>query len=403
MQEKKTILVLPGTKWQVELVKKIKEKGHKVIVVNPATDSPCFKYADNYLQSDIFDKKAVITFGKDNKINAILSDECDIAMNLIAELGLEFKVPTISPAMASLYTDKFRMREFSKSIGLEYPQYCICKTVQEAIEFQKKLGKPIIIKPTDSNASHGVFKCSGEKEIKKHFFDSLSFSRINKSVLAEQYINGTEFTIDGIKTPKGHYTLAISEKKHFDHNPNIANELYFTHSNPKFDYEDLKRVNDRFVNESNLVFGFTHAEYKFENGKFYLIEIAARGGGNMISSCITQYMSGYDTYSYLIDCSIGEIKEKEFKIPKSYTNRACVLKFFDSPNGGGKVKRIKGIEFLENHPDIKYFHFNFKIGDKIEDALNDSARIGYYIACCQSVETLNALIEEVKKNVLIII
>ena len=106
MNESKNILVLPGTKWQVELVKKIKELGHKVFVVNPASDSPCFEYADAFLQSDIFDKQRVIQFGKSHKINAILSDECDIAMNLIAELGEEFNVPTLDKETAALYTDK---------------------------------------------------------------------------------------------------------------------------------------------------------------------------------------------------------------------------------------------------------------------------------------------------------
>ena len=399
MKNKKTILVLPGTKWQVELVKKIKENGHNVVVVNPAVDSPCFEYADNHLCSDIFNRNAVISFAKENGVDAILSDECDIAMNLIAELGEKLKVPALSPEMASLFTDKFKMREFSRKISLDYPKYKICESVKEAIEFQKELGKPIIIKPTDSNASHGVFKCEDEKEIISHFEETISFSRINKKVLAEQYINGTEFTIDGIKTPCGHFTLAISEKKHFKHNPNISNELFFTHYSSQFNYEELKRVNDLFVNSSDLNWGFTHAEYKFENGKFYLIEIAARGGGNMISSCITQHMSGFDTYQYLIDCSLGKIKDINFSIPQSHKNKAAVLKFFETPKGGGIVKEIKGIDFLDRHPDIKYYQFNFSEGDEIEDALNDSARIGYFIACCNDHKSLELLMKEVNEKI----
>ena len=42
----RTIMVLPGTEWQVPLIRKIKETGHRVVVVNPATDSPGFKFAD---------------------------------------------------------------------------------------------------------------------------------------------------------------------------------------------------------------------------------------------------------------------------------------------------------------------------------------------------------------------
>lgn len=403
MNESKNILVLPGTKWQVELVKKIKELGHKVFVVNPASDSPCFEYADAFLQSDIFDKQRVIQFGKSHKINAILSDECDIAMNLIAELGEEFNVPTLDKETAALYTDKFLMREFSKRNHLNYPKYVFCKNVEDAVAFLNKIGTNVIIKPIDSNASHGVFKCENELQVREHFEDSRSFSRNSDGVLIEQYISGPEFTVDGIKTPFGHYTLAISEKKHFKHNESIANELLFTHDNINYDYEQLKIVNDSFVNKSNLRFGFTHAEYKFENGRYYLIEIAARGGGNMISSCITQFMSGHDTYKYLVNCSTGIIDDIDFSIPNSHKNKAAVLKFFETPKRGGKVSAVKGIEFLEDHPDIKFYQFNFKKGDEIKEALNDSARIGFYIACSENLLSLKSLMKEIEAKIKIIL
>lgn len=399
----KNILVLPGTYWQIALVDKIREMGHHAYVVNPAPDSPAFSHADGFLQSDIFDRKAVIPYGQANHINAVMSDQCDIAMPLIAELGEVFNVPAMDRATAALYTDKFLMREFCRQHGLPHPEYRQCRTAEEAIAFMQTLGKPIIIKPLDSNASHGVFKCSTPEEIKEHFAESLSFSRVEKNVLAERYIEGTEFTIDSIKTPHGHFPLAISQKKHFPHNPNIANELLFSHYNPDFDYDTLRRINNTFVNNTNLQFGFTHAEYKYENGEFLLIEIAARGGGNMISSAITQYLSGYDTYRYLIECSTGNIHDQDFSIRPEYRDRAAVLKFFPTPNGGGKVTAIEGREYLDNEPDIKHYRFNFSVGDTICDAVNDSARIGFYIAGSQTMDKLQQVMQNVEQNVHIIV
>lgn len=394
----KNILVLPGTQWQVPLIEKIQEMGHRALVVNPDPQAPGMKKADLCLISDIFDKDRVIAFGRDQKIGAVMSDECDIAMNWVAELGKLFSVPTLDEETAALYTDKFLMREFSKKHGLKYPEYRFCKTVDDAIALQKEIGKPIIIKPLDSNASHGVFKCSNEEEIRKHFDESMSFSRVEKSVLAERFIVGTEFTIDGVKTPHAHYTMAISEKKHFAHNESIANELLFSHYNPRFDYDKLRATNDAFVMKSNLQFGFTHAEYKFEDGEYYLIEIAARGGGNMISSCITQYMTGYDTYRYLVECATGNVRDEDFSLRPEYKERAAVLKFFETPNGGGKVRDIKGLDYIENEPDIKQYRLNFKVGDTIEDALNDSVRIGFYIVCSENMQKLREVISNVQKK-----
>lgn len=398
----KKILVLPGTQWQVPLIKKIQEMGHQALVVNPDPNAPGMKVADQVLVSDIFDKESVVAFGRDQKIGAVMSDECDIAMNLVAELGKTFNVPTLDEESAALYTDKFLMREFSKKHGLRYPEYKFCKTVDDAIALLKEINRPIIIKPLDSNASHGVFKCTTEEEVRKHFDESMSFSRVEKSVLAERFIVGTEFTIDGVKTPHGHYTMAISEKKHFAHNESIANELLFSHYNPKFDYDKLRATNDAFVMKSNLLFGFTHAEYKYEDGEFYLIEIAARGGGNMISSCITQYMTGYDTYRYLVECATGNVHDEDFSLRPEYKDRAAVLKFFETPGGGGKVREIKGMDYIENEPDIKHYRLNFKIGDTIENALNDSVRIGFYIVCSENMQKLREVINNVEKNFQII-
>lgn len=399
----KNILVMPGTYWVKNLCKRIKELGHNVLLVDPHDDCPCKEYADVYLKSDIFEWDTVLTFAKDNKVDAIMSDECDIAMPMISKLGEELKLCVQSSEVVKYFTDKYLMREFCKEHGLKYPEYKLCKNKQEIIDFYKELGKPIIMKPLDSNASHGVFKIESIEDIEKHFDESMSFSRIEKAVLAERYIVGREFTIDGIKTKNKHYTLAISKKDHYKHNPSIANELYFSYSDSEYDYERLREVNDAYVLASGLEYGFTHAEYKYEDGDFYLIEIAARGGGNMISSLITQYLSGYQTYDFLINAALGNISDSDFIIKDDYKKRCAVLKFFDAPHGGGIVKKIEGIDYLETNTAIKEYQLHFNVGDEIEDCLNDSARIGFYIACTETKSDLDRIMNEIQNTVKIIV
>lgn len=392
------VLLLPGSRWQLPLAKKIKEMGHWLCVVSPEDAPPCAALADDFFQSDIFAVDSIEMHARRIGIEAIVSDECDIAMPVIAELGKRMNAKTLSSEAAMLFTDKHLMREFCIRHGFKTPEYRLCRSVDEAVEFFRNLGKPVVIKPLDSNASHGVFRIDSEQELRTHFEETISFSRIEKAVLAERYIVGTEFTVDGVKTPGKHFSLAISEKKHFAHNENIANELYFSHSNPCFDYEKLKEVNNAFVMASPLKFGFTHAEYKYEDGDFFLIEIGARGGGNMISSVITQFMSGYDTYRYLIECATGNVTDEEFAIPDGLLSRASVLKFLQTPYGGGKVKRIEGLSCLDNEPDIVEYQLNFSVGDTIEDAKNDSARIGFYIACSEDSAKLDKVREMVERE-----
>ena len=82
--------------------------------------------------------------------------------------------------------------------------------------------------------------------------------------------------------------------------------MFFSYDNDKFDYDLLRKVNDEYVNKTGLPFGLTHAEYKYEDGKYYLIEIGARGGGNLIGSHIVPLISGVDNYTYLIEKTLGK-------------------------------------------------------------------------------------------------
>lgn len=106
-------------------------------------------------------------------------------------------------------------------------------------------------------------------------------------------------------------------------------------------------------------------------------------------------MSGYDTYRYLIDCSLGNIKDVDFSIRPEYWERSAVLKFFETPKGGGVVRKIEGLDYLKNEPDIKHFRLNFGIGDRIENARNDNARIGFYIACSETMQKLQSVMRNV--------
>ncbi len=393
-----SILVIPGTLWVVPLCKRIKELGKRVLLVDPNANCPCREFADEYLQADIFDWDKVIGFARKHNAKAVMSDECDIAMPMVSRIGEELGLCVQSSEKVKLFTDKSMMREFGRKNGFKYPEYRLCSSKDEAISFFQSIGRPIIIKPLDSNASHGVFKICAEADIERNFDCSRSFSRDRKAIIAERFIDGREFTIDGIKTSDRHFTLAVSKKTHFKHNHNIANELFFSYADSEFDYDELRRVNDEYIMASGLEYGFTHAEYKYEDGEFYLIEIACRGGGNKISSVITQFLSGYETYDYLIDAAMGNIRSEDFSIRDEFKERCAVLKFFDTPGRGGVVESVEGIDYLETTPDIVDYQLNFKLGDRITEAENDSVRIGYYIACADNRENLDREINEIDRR-----
>lgn len=395
-------MVIAGSRWQIPILKKIREMGYSSLVVNLYPDSPAFPYADYSEVVDILDKESCLSIAKKYSIDAVLSEECDIAMPTVAYIAEELSLPSLGVANAALYTDKSQMRKFSELHNLPSPPSVKCSAIEEAEEFYRQQDCTLIMKPLDANSSRGVFTISSVEDIATCFEKSMAFSKREKQVILERYIRGQEFTIDGIVIGGFHKTLAISEKKHYEFNENIAYELYFSHSNPNYDYAQLIATNDAFIHASKLADGtLTHAEYKYEDGQFWLIEIAARGGGNMISSDIVPLMTGCDNYHALVCSALG----KPVTMPVT-TNvpegRCAVLRFFDTDFEGGVVKEIRGEQFLKDSPHVHHFEFNFKPGDYIKKAENDAARIGFYIAYADSDAELRSLMNEISQRVQII-
>lgn len=393
----KKVMVIAGGKWQVPLLKKLKSMGFEIICSNLYPDSVGFQYADYCEVADVRDWDKNLAIAKKYQVDAVFTDQSDIAVPTAAYVSEQLGLRTIGIKLAELFTNKYRMREYLKENAFPYPEYKICKDLNEAKQFFKDLKHDAIIKPLDSQSSRGIYEIHDLADLDKHFDDTKSNSKDQSSVLIERYVQGTEFTVDGIVMDGIHHTLAISEKSHYDFNQNVADALYFSYSNDTYDYDVLRKQNDEIIQSTSLPFGLTHAEYKLENGTFYLIEMAARGGGTKISSDIVPYMTGIDNYSLWIHSVLGEQTENPaFELKEEMKKRFMVLQFLDYPIEGRKIKEICGLEDIKALEQIYDFGLNIQAGDVLKKATDDSNRIGYYIAKGNSMQDL----KDVKSKVM---
>ncbi len=377
------IMVIAGGDWQCPIVKKAKELGHYVVCSNLYENSPAFAYADEYRIADVRDKEKNLEYAREIQPDAIITDQTDISVPTVAYIAEKIGVEGIGYPKSLLFTNKVKMRDFCFSKGFPAPRYIECSSMIEAQDFFNEMKKPMIIKPIDSQSSRGIHIINSIDDINIFFDDAISYSNGGRKVIVEEYIDGTEFTVDGIKTKDSYYVTAISKKEHYDYNPNIAKKLLFSHYDEEYDYQDLRELNRRMVLAMGLPFGLTHAEYKYYNGEFYLIEIAARGGGTKISSDIVPFMSGIDTNTALINMSLN----KDVHCNLIYRlDKYALLGFFDLQQG--KVKHIRGIEKALHIDGVVDMSLPLGDGDIIKDAGDDRSRIGHYIISATSKKDL---------------
>ena len=382
----KKIMIVAGGNWQCGIVRKAKELGYHVICSNLYPDSPAFRWADECFVADVLDYEKNLEFAEKTHPDAVITDQSDIAVRTVAKICDKLHLPGIGFETAIRFSNKYEMRRFSKEHGFPCPAFCLCETADQAVDFYREHGKSVL-KPLDSQSSRGVYVIDKEEDARNYFESSSGYSICRKAALIEEYIDGVEFTVDGIKTQNEAVTLAISEKAHYPEYPNVASDLFFSEYNDRFDYDLLRETNNRLVTAMGLPFGLTHAEYKFTAGKFYLIEIAARGGGTNISSTIAPYMSGVDSNAALIRMASGESVGKINVRP--FDGRCSDLGFFCF--APGVIDHIDGMPFLENDPHVLEYRLDFKPGDKISPPSDDSRRPGHFILSAASKEELKAV------------
>lgn len=387
----KKLLVIGGGRWQIPLVKKIKSMGHYVICTNLYENSPAFKYSDESYVIDILDIEKNLKLAKDKKVDAVLSDQTDLAVKTVAIISEKLGLKTIGIKTAELFTNKSLMRKELKFPNLKHPKNLIIKKEKDLKNIKKNyINFPFIVKPVSSQSSRGVSIVNNEEELLEKYNYAKSY-QTDSLVLIEELIGGIEITVEGIKTDLLHQTLGISVKNHFKNLPCIAESLlYFKYHN--FDVEELKKINDAIY--SNLSFGITHSEYKYFNGKFYLIEAAARGGGNNISSHIIPELSGIDVNFEFINMVLEKNKNLKLNIKKI---KSVGLVFFNFKPG--MVKNIEGEEFLENSNFILDYGFEFKSNSEILPVIDDRSRSGYFIISTDNDKELMKLIMEVKSKI----
>ena len=212
------VLVLGCGRGQIPVMDLCHKYGWKVIGVSPKGNYPGFDKADSVVFADVRNYIDVLNHIKEIKVDVVITDQLDVGVLTAAQVSEVNNLKGIGTTVATLFTNKYKMRKRAEQIGINVP-YSICvRSADEAvaaIEKEKKLKYPLMMKPADSDASRGVHKVYNKEEIKNLFQNCLSYSK-SKSVIIENYIVGREFVVEAY-TSKGNTTnLTVGHRDYFN-------------------------------------------------------------------------------------------------------------------------------------------------------------------------------------------
>jgi carbamoyl-phosphate synthase large subunit len=388
-------LVVAGGQWQVPLIEFLKKKGFCLYVVDPYDNSSGVLIADHHIKADVRDAECIVEQMADIPFELITTDQSDISVETVAVLCKKTGLFGNSVDAVRTFSNKYLSREYAKKENIPIPKFSMVKNLREVEEFIRENGLPAIIKPCDSQSSKGIHKITGDnlKQIPAFIEDALTYSK-QDGCLAETFVYGYEITAEGYCSDGKHKTLAISKKKHF--RTGIASSLSYPAVLPRDMEERIIEINDKYVENSGLKFGITHAEYMIDETKreINLIEIACRGGGTLISSDIIKRVSGFDVYEALYSDLRGKSTSVKDIVP---LKRNAILHFFEFPSG--KVKKINGLDEVKSMEGVLTVDLNFSIGDTLGKAKDDRGRQGFVILFADSLDEQNERLNLITKMI----
>lgn len=379
----KKIAIIGANDFQNPLILKAKSLGYETHVFAWQDGSVGEKTADYFYPISIIEKDEILEKCKKIGIDAIATIASDLATLTVNYVAEKLGLPGNSLECTKKSTNKYEMRKAFKEAGVATPGFEIVTSPTD-IENLANMEYPLIVKPTDRSGSRAITKIYKKEELEEAISKAIENS-FEKKAIVEEYIEGNEFSAEGITYKGEHKFLTITRKAttgapHFIETGHIEPAGLSKEMEEKV-YNELTKA----LTALEITNSATHSEFKITpNGDVRIIEIGARMGGDCIGSDLVQISTGYDFVKMVIDVAMGN--EPSFE--KVTEPKIAVIRFIFNKKDLENFEKVK-----KETPELIYFV------SEIEDisshkVVDSSSRFGFYILACENKEKIRWLLNE---------
>lgn len=397
-KQKKKVLLLGGGVGQLYLAEKLHKEGIDFIVIAYNVLEEFRVLAQKVILHDLFDLEGVLAIAKEEKVDAVISDQTDIYIPTVAYVAEHLNLPGNTYDQVNCYCDKNKFRTICDKLNVPVPKHVELKSITDYYFENPPFAFPMMIKPADMQASVGVVKVDNLIDYKKGIVEALNLSRSNSAII-EEFFEGYEVVCEGLIQNGKYFNLGFADRKYFDiPSMFIPCQTVFPSGISQNVKEQIILFESVIAKEVNPTFAIVHSEYLWSpvSNEIRCVESALRGGGVFISSHLIPLYTGLDVNQLLIDFVLGNKPQVKDVINKKAEKASAYVCFY-LPEG--VIERIDGVDMIEKMPEIDMFCLsNLRIGDETHRMIHKGNRYGPIIAHAENIERMNSVIQTVQQN-----
>lgn len=336
----KTVMILGAGPYEVPVIERAIDMGHRVVVVDRSNDAPGFHVPGVIVERfSISDQDRVLATARTYQIDGIIAS-VDAGVRSAAYVATVLRLPGISEETAFMGTDKAAMRERLKERAVPIPLFFRASTKEEYLDAVGQLEGKCVVKAPDSSGSRGVYLLKEDRtpeEVDRAYDYSKQFSTTGE-LLVEEFMEGPEICVETLSQAGVCYPVQITDQSPKE--PPFFTDCGF--SQPSLLSEKIQQHIRQIAIDANLALenfdGSSCTELIVTEDGPKIVEVGVRLAGDFMATGMPLLSCGVDMSSEVVKVALGEPVDVTPKIHKA----SCVRYFMKERVG--KIVEIRGVE-----------------------------------------------------------
>ncbi len=313
----------------------------------------------------------------------------EVAQETTAEIASALGVAGNPPEAIRLVNAKDACRQRLVAAGFRQPRVTLCRDEREAQRALADIGVPCVVKPRSKAGSEGVSLVTESAGL------TAALERIpgDEPFLVEEFVEGTEYSVEGLFRQGKPEILAITAKDKFPPPGFIERGHALPAALPHDEHVHICENVRRALLSAGLRFGLFHAELWLTPHGVVMGELHARQGGDYLHLLLSAAIPGLEMFRVVFDDALGRPPREATYRP----TRAAAIRYLAPPPG--RLESLTGWQRASSHPAVLMAGIIVAPGDEIPPYTSSDDRVAAIAVGADTVGDATRLARELTESV----